>query len=246
MFKHEAEQKLNIVYTDPYIKKRLAQEVDDSEEFVQYVVNHGHRDIRAKELLLKVIVDAIIIESLKFPFSFFTTFSINNSYDNAINGFSMLLKMIARDELEGHVLGNSYVLKQLKKDPKQDFQEAYGNLLPYFTKLMDDAEQQEKDWADYLLQDGAFANFNREICHSFIEYRADLTRDHIGIPSSTKSRDKIRHRHEDFVTWFNKYRNIGDQETSLQEMSNNQYEKGTMENDLDDVSSLLSVLPGFS
>ena len=236
LFKSQATEKLNIVYEDEFIKNRMKTEIDHTNEFIQYVIRDGKTDRNAKKLLLKVLIDTIVIENVKFPFSFFTTFSLNVAYDNAIQGFSLLLKMIARDELEGHVPLNKEVLRILKKDP--EFKQIWEELSEYYIpELLHDVEIQEKNWPDYLLKDGSFAGFNREINDNFIEYRIDDTLSKFGLEK------KYNREKDDTILWFDKYRKIDNQNASLQEVSNNNYERNTLKADLDvvDMDSIFEI-----
>ena len=222
LFGSQANDKINVVHKDSFVKSRMDKEIGDAEEFIEYVIKQGNRDRKAFELIFKVLLDTILIENVKFPFSFFTTYSLNKAYDNAIQGFTLLIKMINRDEQDYHVPVNKEVLKILRKQ----YPEVWDSLKEYTLSLIDKVEQQEKEWVDYLLKDGSFNGFNKEICYYFIEHRIDDTLKKLGFSK------KYNHPVTDFISWYNDYRKIENQNASLQEVSNNNYEKGTIKNDL--------------
>jgi len=221
---NEAEAEINIVFEDNFIKKRMDSEIDFSEELINYVVIGGNRDKKAKEIIFKAIVATYVLESIKFPFSFFSTWSLNKTFDNGINGFSNLLKLIAQDELTGHVPMNRTVLKILKRESRQGFQEVWDKDFIYDYVLL--VAKQEKNWSEYLLKEGELANYNRNINKNFIEYHADKALKDLGLEPIYKVKKN------DTIDWFNTYRQIKNQNASLQETSNVSYNKGIIKNDI--------------
>jgi ribonucleoside-diphosphate reductase beta chain len=224
MFGSEASDKINIVYEDDFIKRRMESEVDFSEELFQYVIAGGNNDKKAKSLIFKAIVAAYTLEHIKFPFSFFATWSLNKSYGNAVNGFSMLLKLIAQDELSGHTVLNATVLKILKKEKRQGFQEVFDEafIIDYVRKTV----ETEIEWSNYLLAEGEIAGFSKQVNNNFIKYQADLALRKIGIDPIYNAKK------DDSVIWFDEYRKIKNQNSALQEVSNNSYNKGVIQNDI--------------
>jgi ribonucleoside-diphosphate reductase beta chain len=169
-------------------------------------------------------VAAYVLEHIKFPFSFFTTWTINRTYDNAINGFSQLLKLIAQDELDFHVPTNKNVLRILKREARQDFKEAWDDQFVY--DYVRKVAEEEKKWATYLLSAGELPGYNKNINNNFIEYHADKTLKDIGLEPIYNAEKT------DTIDWFNSYRKIKNQNSSLQEVSNISYSKGIVQNDI--------------
>jgi ribonucleoside-diphosphate reductase beta chain len=224
MFGNEAEAKVNIVYEDEFIQQRMVDEVDFSDELFQKAIVEKRLDEETRSLIFKAIVATYVLEHIKFPFSFFSTWSLNRLYDNGINGFSNLLKLIAQDELDFHVPMNKNVLKILMKEKRQGFQEVFDTDFIYdYVKTVTSAE---KKWSDYLLDGGELAGYNRNINNAFIDYFADKTMTDIGLEPiyNTKKNDTI--------DWYNNYRKIKNQNTALQETSNTSYNKGVIQNDI--------------
>ncbi len=224
MFGSQAENKINIVYEDSFIQERMKNEVDFSEELFNCIIKEGNRDDKAKDLIFKAIVAAYALEHIKFPFSFYATWNINRVSDNAINGFSMLLKLIAQDELQGHTVMNANVLKILRREKRQGFQSVFDDqfIIDYITQVVED----EIKWSDYLTAEGEIPGFNRKINENFIKYQADLALKKIGLEPIYDAKK------DDSVEWFDLYRNIKNQNASLQEVSNNSYNKGVIKNDI--------------
>ena len=234
MFGSEAYDKINIVYEDLFIQQRMKNEVTFSDELFKHVIQEGNQDKKAKEIIFKSIVATYALEHIKFPFSFYATWNINRVYDNAINGFSMLLKLIAQDELTGHTVMNAQVLKILNREDRQGFSEVYDEefIIDYIKKIV----QEELEWSEYLVKDGEIPGFTKKLNENFIKYQADLGLKKIGI-------DPIYNvKKDDSIEWFDLYRNIKNQNASLQEVSNNSYNKGVVKNDISSNITKLKAL----
>jgi len=212
MFGDKATEVIDIVYTDPVIKTRLTSEVD-------YAENLDRNNMKS---IFKVIVAAYLLEHIKFPFSFFVTFRINNAYSNAINGFSMLLKKIAEDEMDVHYPTNGNVIKVMIKESMVDPKWATQFIKDEVARIT----SEEFKWNKYLLQDGSIPGYNQAIGEAFIEYQANKSLRDCGI-------DVTPVKPNDTITWFNHYRDISNQVVAQQEQKSNQYQKGILKNDLD-------------
>ena len=212
MFGDKATEVIDIVYTDPVIKTRLTSEIDYAEKL----------DRNDMESIFKVVVAAYLLEHIKFPFSFFVTFRINNAYSNAINGFSMLLKKIAEDEMDVHYPTNGNVIKVMMAENMVDPIWAEQFIRDEVTRIT----SEEFVWNKYLLEDGSIPGYNQAIGEAFIEYQANKALRDCGI-------DVTPIKPNDTITWFNHYRDINNQVVAQQEMKSNQYQKGVLKNDLD-------------
>ena len=209
MLGHEAEAVINIVYTDPVVRTRLASEIKITDNLIENptVQNIYH-----------TIVATYLLEAIKFPFSFFVTFSINKGYNNAINGFNQLISRISQEELDIHVPTNKLVIKQMIKDYNLDI-----NLIK---KTADTLLEQELKWNKYLQQDGPIPGYNEAIGEEMIRYFHNKALRDVGY------KDIETIKPTTFVTWFNHYRDPDTKQVSQQEMKSTQYQKGVMRNDL--------------
>ena len=162
-----------------------------------------------------------MINNIKFPFSFFVTFRLNNAYDNAINGFSMLLKKIAEDEMDIHYPTNGNVIKDMIKTGLVDKEWAHK----FITDEAHSILLGEFGWNKYLQQDGSIPGYNEKIGEAFILYQYNKAMRTVGI-------DVEPVKPNDTITWFNHYRDINNQVVAQQEMKSNQYQKGLVKNDL--------------
>ena len=179
-----------------------------------------------KRLLIKVLVETLVVENVKFQFSFFTSFSINKIENSALQGFTQMLRMIARDE-NFHINTHRKVFKILRNNKQEGFTDTLKKLEGWVIDYLNSVEAEEKKWVDYLLKDGELPSFSKDICYNFIEYYIDDTLKILGLPP------KHNHKSNDTIHWYKSYKNIDEQETSLQEVSNNNYELGVFTDDCD-------------
>jgi len=226
VFGEKAEEMLDLVYSDPFIKKRLDNELDGAERFLELCIEKGETGDDAKKSILMLLGLAFILEGIKFPFSFFVTWTINKSFENQIQGFTKALRLIAWDELTVHTTAGVQVLKILMSDENQGFKHLknwFHKEMVSFVKL---TVEQELEWSEYLLKDGNIAGFNKDIGSHFIKYWADFRLEQLNIPII------YNEKKSDVIDWFNSYRNLNGTQVALQESSAMNYQKGKLNNDL--------------
>jgi len=236
MFGPEAQDIMDMVYVDNMIAKRVNSEKYDAEIFrrklYEYLQNDNiEPEDDFKQILLILLVRVFLLENIKFPFSFFTTWSINKAYDNNIQGFSQLLKLIAHDELTIHTTTFKHVYKLLKndKDNLHGFYEIIndGKVRNIFSQMIEETVELEIEWAKYLLEDGNEPGFTYKICEEFIQYRADLSCRALNIPLIYKIKKN------DTLEWFDKYRQLNNTQVALQEAKTTNYQKSSLKFDFD-------------
>jgi ribonucleoside-diphosphate reductase beta chain len=121
------------------------------------------------------------------------------------------------------------VIKILKREERQGFQHLftsgwYEEFLVKYVKQVVDAEIQ---WAGYLLKEGDIAGFSLDVAEHFIKYMGDKTLEKAGYKAI------YNEQKSDVIDWYNDYRNIHNQNSALQEISNIAYSKGQLKNDLE-------------
>ena len=262
VFGSEAEEMLDIVYTDKVVQKRMESEVDGADKFIELCINDGKmtkikrklkkmspktafsdlKDINAivfdkyteteeeidekKKTLLMLLGASFLLEGIKFPFSFFVTWTINKAYDNNIQGMARLIKLIAWDEMTVHTVTGSTVLGILRKDKNQGFSHLFEWFDAEMVKFTKQTVEAELEWSDYLLKDGSIPGFNKNIGEHFVKYLADKRLKEI------KIQPIYNEKKSDIIDWYNKYRDLNGTSTALQEASSTNYMKGKLKNDL--------------
>ena len=208
MFGPNTTKVIDEVKNDHIVRHRLDSELDYSD---QMLADPSTLNI------FKTIGTAYLLEDIKFPFSFFTTLTLNKSYGNAINGFSQLISRIAKDELEIHVPTNKYILKRMMK---------HHNIpIEILIDMADIVLEQELEWVDYLLAEGNIPGLNHEIARSFLTYFHNKALRDLGA-------DIPVIKPNDFVAWFHHARDPDNKQVSQQEASSTAYQRGTLKNDL--------------
>lgn len=225
-FGAKANEFLDIIYTDDKIKARIDDELEIAGRFVPAVTAGFENTDENKKLLLELLVRVFYLEGIKFPFSFFTSWTLNRAYGNCAQGFSQLLIKIATDEMQVHTATGANVIKKLRKSP--DFVHLFtsGWFDTMAKTTLKDVVRKEKEWATYLLEDGEVPGFNQAICDHFIEYWADRRANEIGVE---KQFNVVKNDIED---WFDAYRNINSKQSALQEIDNISYQLGQVQDDL--------------
>jgi len=99
-----------------------------------------------------------------------------------IKGNAKIIKLIARDEAL-HLTSTQHILN-LMADGKDDpeMQEISIECFQETQKIFTDAAQQEKDWAEYLFQDGSMIGLNKDILADYIEYITNTRMAAVGLP----------------------------------------------------------------
>lgn len=231
MFGSQSEEFLDIIYTDPFIKERMSSEIDAFAE-IERLRSDPTTDYESddtKKSVLRMLLAAYLLEGIKFPFSFFVAFTINKSYDNAIQGMARLLKLIAHDEFTFHVVTNLNVMELLRDDPSQGYSHLFTNgwFEKEITKMASLIQDQELEWMHYLLQDGPIPGFNAAIGEHFIKYWVNNRLQSLRIPVLNPGIVI-----NDIVKWYNNYKDLNKSNTALQEADNLGYQKGALSNDL--------------
>ena len=224
-FGAKATEFLDIIYTDPHIKHRIDDELQVITEFTKATQTWSNTPANRK-LLLQTLVAVFALEGIKFPFSFFTSWSLNKAYNNCAQGFSQLLLSISVDEMTVHTATGSNFLNKLSKsaDFREEFQSGWFAAMTtdYFKRVV----TKEIAWANYLLESGSEPGFTAPICEHFIQYWADRRLKEIGLPTIYNVQKN------DIEIWFDEYRNVKNKSSALQEISNINYQIGKCVNDL--------------
>ena len=225
-FGAKATEFLDIIYTDPQIKHRIDDELSIATSFVAAVQAGWKNTPTNRKLLLQTLVAIFALEGIKFPFSFFTSWSLNKGYNNCAQGFSQLLLSIAFDEMTVHTATGSNFIGKLRKDPNfaEEFESGWFDEMA--TSYLLKVATKEIAWATYLLESGDEPGFNLPICEHFIQYWTDRRLKELGL------QPQFNVKKNDIEQWFDEYRNIKDKQSALQEISNINYQLGQTINDL--------------
>jgi len=225
-FGAQATEFLDIIYTDPKIAERVEVELDIAGRFIA-AVKAGWEDTEENhKLLLETLIGVFLLEGIKFPFSFYTSWSLNKAYNNCAQGFSQLLIKLSVDEMTVHTTTGSTIMKKLSRSPKFKYLFDSGWFEETFRALLAETMRREIEWTKYLLEDGETPGFNFEIAEHFLQYWADFRLKEV------KLEPVYNVQKNDIEIWFDEYRNPNGKQSALQEIDNVSYQLGQMQDDL--------------
>jgi len=228
VFGSEATNIIDSIYTDDMIKRRTDDERKIAEKFISKVYETYIQDDEAKKIILELLFRTYLLEGVKFPFSFFTTWIINKVYNNSIQGFSQALKLIAWDEMTFHTVAGKNLINILRRDKEQGFSHLFDSWFnEEAVKIAKETANLEIEWAKYLLKDGEIPEFNLKIATHFIKYYTDKRLKDI------KLSVLYNEKSSDIINWYDEYRNLNNNHVALQEAETTNYQKGKLKNDLD-------------
>ncbi len=124
------------------------------------------REIKKKLYLAICAVNAL--EAIRFYVSFACSFAFSER--KLLEGNAKIIKLIARDEAL-HLTGTQHILNLwMSGQDDPEMAEIAAELHDEGLKLFLDVVEQEKEWADYLFQDGSMIGMNAAILKQYIEY----------------------------------------------------------------------------
>jgi len=226
VFGEKVAEMLDYVYEDKILQRRTEKEIETANKFIDLVIKQNREDDEAKLALIELLLRTYFLEGVKFPFSFFVTWTINKACGNCIQGFSQALKLIAWDEMTVHTTTGQNLIKILLSDKNQGFYHLRDKIIDMLYKMAKETVELEFEWNEYLLKDGNIPGYTKLIGEHFIKYWTDFRLKVIGLNPI------FNEEKSDIIDWFNDYRNLNKTQVALQEADNTNYQKGTLKNDL--------------
>jgi len=179
---------------------------------------------KLKERLYLAVCSVNALEAIRFYVSFACSFAFAER--ELLEGNAKIIKLIARDEAL-HLTGTQHILnlwKDGKDDPEMKIvsEEMRDAGLQVFLDVVD----QEKEWADYLFQDGSMIGLNAEILNQYIEYISNQRLAAIGFdaPFDVKSNP---------LPWMNAYLVSDNVQVAPQETEISSYLVGQVDSSVD-------------
>ena len=135
------------------------------------------RELKKKLYLCLMSVNAL--EAIRFYVSFACSFAFAER--ELMEGNAKIIKMIARDEAL-HLTGTQHMLNLMRtgQDDPEMAEIAAGCEQACF-EIFKEAAIQEKEWAEYLFQDGSMIGLNKDILCQYVEYITNLRMSAVGL-----------------------------------------------------------------
>jgi ribonucleoside-diphosphate reductase beta chain len=175
-------------------------------------------ELKKKLFLCMNSVNAL--EAIRFYVSFACTFAFAER--KLMEGNSKIIRLIARDE-NLHLSSTQHILNlwaKSKDDP--DMAQIAEECKDEARDIFMNAVEQEKQWADYLFQNGSMIGLNKEILCQYVEYIANQRMTAIGLdaPFDVSSNP---------LPWMNNYLNSDNVQVAPQESEISSYLVGQID-----------------
>ena len=133
-----------------------------------------------KKALYLCLINVNILEAIRFYVSFACSFAFAER--EIMEGNAKIIRLIARDE-SLHLTGTQHILNILKNyendiEMKKIIQKCQKLSIDLFKK----SAEQEKQWAEYLFQDGSMLGLNKNILCQYIEYITNIRMQALDLP----------------------------------------------------------------
>lgn len=192
----------------------------------QHVVNGETHNVTIRELKKKLFLcinSVNALEAIRFYVSFACTFAFAER--KLMEGNSKIIRLIARDE-NLHLTSTQHILNLWSKgkdDP--EMAEIAEELKDEAKAIFMKAVEQEKQWAEYLFQNGSMIGLNQEILCQYVEYIANHRMAAIGMgqPFDVKSNP---------LPWMNNYLNSDNVQVAPQESEISSYLVGQIDSEV--------------
>ncbi|MFM5488441.1 class Ia ribonucleoside-diphosphate reductase subunit beta [Aeromonas veronii] len=135
------------------------------------------RELKKKLYLCLMSVNAL--EAIRFYVSFACSFAFAER--ELMEGNAKIIKMIARDEAL-HLTGTQHMLNLMRTgqdDPEMS--EIAAACEQACFEIFKEAAIQEKEWAEYLFQDGSMIGLNKDILCQYVEYITNMRMSAVGL-----------------------------------------------------------------
>ncbi|QLM02906.1 ribonucleotide reductase class Ia beta subunit [Aeromonas phage D3] len=177
------------------------------------------RDIKKKLYLCLQSINAL--EAIRFYVSFACSFAFAER--ELMEGNAKIISMIARDEAL-HLTGTQHMLN-LMADGRDDpeMMEIAMECFQESQKIFKDAADQEKEWANYLFQDGSMIGLNKTILCQYVEYITNIRMKAIGLPEAFPGSNSNP------IPWINTHLNSDNVQVAPQEVEVKSYLVGQID-----------------
>ena len=134
------------------------------------------KDVKRK--LYLAIANVNILEGIRFYVSFACSFAFGEL--KLMEGSAKIISLIARDESQ-HLVLTQKILKKWAEGDDPDMQQIAIEEKETVRQMFIDAVNQEKDWAEYLFENGSMIGLNERLLSQYVEWVANRRMRAIGL-----------------------------------------------------------------
>jgi ribonucleoside-diphosphate reductase beta chain len=179
------------------------------------------KDLKRKLYLTMVSVN--VLEAIRFYVSFACSFAFAER--STMEGNAKIIKLIARDEAL-HLTGTQHILQIMAEgndDP--EMAEVAQELHAEAREIFIHAAEQEKEWAEYLFQDGSMIGLNKDILSQYVEYITNQRMSSLGFEPAFPAQQNP-------LPWMNSWLNSDNVQVAPQEVEVSSYLVGQIDNEV--------------
>ena len=158
------------------LSKEIAVHYDDC---LQKVISYDYKTLNGqkvsdeemlelKKSIVRMFLEINILEGIRFYSGFSTIWAMHYS-QGYMEKTGKILQLICRDE-NLHLAITQHLLKILRDNADEGFQEAYAFWQPQIREIYRNAAEQEFEWIDYIFKEGGFMGMNADIAKSYIKF----------------------------------------------------------------------------
>lgn len=217
---------IRAIYPDPKVIIDDMPNIKQITECASDISNYydAFRTNPTKENLYLALISAYALEGIRFYVSFACTFSFLERA--LVEGSSKTVKLIARDEAQ-HLSLTQHILKLLPQDDPE-FIDIIANNKHKVVDIFNVAVKQEKEWAEYLFENGSILGLNVDILCEYVDWLYVKRLKSIGITTDVKVGTHP-------LPWLEKHFSSGATQVAPQEVEISSYLTSSVTNDIGNV-----------
>jgi len=153
------------------IVSRAESVTKDYDDFIEYAKQSKRDTYELKKRFYKMLISINILEGIRFYVSFACTFGFGEL--RLMEGSAKIISLIARDESQ-HLAITQHIIKNYqKKENDKEMLKVMKDCEEDVYKMYDDAVQEEKEWASYLMKDGSMIGLSETLLGHYVEWIAN-------------------------------------------------------------------------
>lgn len=224
----------SIMENEPILKriKDITYYYDSLIEYTQYynllgvgthVINDREVEITEKELKHKLYMCLMSIYTLE-AIRFYVTFACSFSFAERelLEGNTKIIKLIAKDEAL-HLSSVQHILTILGSGKEgKEWEEVVKECRLESVELFYRTAEQEKEWTEYLFENGSMVGLSASILNQYIEYITNIRAMALGLPTMFDIKDNP-------IPWISSWLDFDNVQNTVQETEINSYLTGQID-----------------
>lgn len=211
----EPQEFFDEVYKNQAVLDRASKVIEVFDEIAKQSAEYTLTGVvteKMKEAVVKYWVAMYCLERLEFMVSFSATFAL--AEQDYFLGIATLVQKIMIDEFSVHKNLDKYVIKIVKSELKETF----DNLKPEILQIVEDVRKSEYNWAEYLFSEGrSVVGLNEQLSKKFVDFCSQDLYDDLGFELPFERIEETP------LPYMNKWLNIDGIQIANQETQNSNY-----------------------